>query len=47
MDHTRKALQNPDPHPLDPLTGEELQQAIGIIRGERGLDPGPFLSRSG
>ena len=39
MDHTRKALQNPDPHPLDPLTGEELQQAIGIIRRERGLDP--------
>ena len=34
MVQSREALQEPDWHPLDPLRGDELQQAVEIIRRE-------------
>src|SRR5919197_6091164 len=32
-------------HPLDPLTADEIREAVGIVRAERGLDPSAFFVR--
>jgi primary-amine oxidase len=32
-------------HPLDPLTADEIREAAGILRAERGLDAGVFFVR--
>jgi len=32
-------------HPLDPLTADEIRDAVGIVRGERGLDDGALYVR--